>query len=81
VARSAAHTDHFFFFGAGIIESDDAFVVVGAADGPSFFFFGFFTSLFPRIWPLAIIASCCPPALGSGGPASLSRRSAISPEP
>jgi hypothetical protein len=50
---------HFFFFGAGTIDSDEAFP--GAAVGASFFFFGFFISLFPRIWPLAIIVSCARP--------------------
>jgi hypothetical protein len=48
---------YFFFFGAGMIDSGEAFDAAGAAEGLSFFFFGFFTSLFPRIWPLAMIVS------------------------
>jgi hypothetical protein len=48
---------HFFFFGAGMIDSDEAFVVEAAAEPGSFFFFGFLTSLFPRIWPLAMVVS------------------------
>jgi hypothetical protein len=61
-ALSDASPLHFFFFGAGMIESGEAFVTAdGEAAAPSFFFFGFFTSLFPRIWPLAMIFSCCRP--------------------
>ena len=56
--RQATHHAHFFFFGAGMIDSDEAFIAVeGAAEPGSFFFFGFLTSLFPRIWPLAMVVS------------------------